>query len=153
MIATGDALFGSSVTELHFFRQGLNDAGQVAFVARLDDGTSGIYRADPEEQSPRAAPGRAAAERHPTRVEPSALAGSRIGDVNQPVPSAPRPLAPQVGQARVGQGSPVPMSVTAQRRATDTRLAGARRAQPPEWASGLDLERLWAEFACHGDAG
>jgi hypothetical protein len=46
-IGTGDALGGSTVTELHFFRQGLNDSGQLAFMARLADGTSGIYRADP----------------------------------------------------------------------------------------------------------
>jgi hypothetical protein len=36
------------VTNLGFFREGLNDAGQVAFYASLADGTQGIFRADPE---------------------------------------------------------------------------------------------------------
>jgi hypothetical protein len=47
VITVGDALDGATVTELHFFRQGLNDNGQVAFFARLDNGASGIFRADP----------------------------------------------------------------------------------------------------------
>ncbi len=48
VIATGDPLLGSTVTNLGFFREGLNDAGQVAFYASLADGTQGIFRADPE---------------------------------------------------------------------------------------------------------
>lgn len=51
VIATGDRLFGSTVTNLKFFREGLNDAGQVAFYASLADGTQGIFRADPESVS------------------------------------------------------------------------------------------------------
>jgi len=47
VIAVGDPLAGSTVTELIFGREGLNNAGQVAFVARLTDGTQGVYRADP----------------------------------------------------------------------------------------------------------
>jgi hypothetical protein len=147
VIATGDALFGSSVTELHFFRQGLNDTGQVAFFARLDDGTSGIYRADPENLSPQAAHEWAAAVRNPVRVEISALAGIRIGDANQPVPSATLLLPPQVWQTQVGQGSPVPMSASTQHRATDTIFVGTHRTQPLECARGLELERLGDEFA------
>jgi hypothetical protein len=47
VLFVGEDFQGSQVAELHFFRQGLNDAGQLVFAARLADGTSGIYRADP----------------------------------------------------------------------------------------------------------
>ncbi|MBD2743737.1 PEP-CTERM sorting domain-containing protein [Coleofasciculus sp. FACHB-1120] len=47
VITTGNTLFGSTVESLGFSREGLNNAGQVAFFARLADGTSGIFRADP----------------------------------------------------------------------------------------------------------
>ncbi len=47
VIALGDALFGSTVTDLGFYREGLNDAGQVAFVARLANGVTTIVRANP----------------------------------------------------------------------------------------------------------
>lgn len=48
VITTGDSLFGSTVTSIDFSRQGLNNLGQVAFYATLADGTSGIFRADPQ---------------------------------------------------------------------------------------------------------
>jgi hypothetical protein len=32
-----------------FSREGLNDAGQIAFVASLEDRTQAVYRADPED--------------------------------------------------------------------------------------------------------
>jgi hypothetical protein len=48
VIAAGDPLFGSTVTDLFLSNQGLNDANQVAFYAKLADGTTGIFRADPE---------------------------------------------------------------------------------------------------------
>jgi hypothetical protein len=51
VIATGDSLFGSTVTSLGFNRfssKGLNNAGQLTFFAQLADGSSGIFRADPE---------------------------------------------------------------------------------------------------------
>jgi hypothetical protein len=51
VIATGDPLLDSSVTDLGFFRQGLNDAGEVTFWASLADGASGIFRADPGRPS------------------------------------------------------------------------------------------------------
>jgi hypothetical protein len=51
VIATGDTLFGSTVTQLFFYNEGLNNTGQLAFFARLADGTSGIFRADPESTS------------------------------------------------------------------------------------------------------
>jgi hypothetical protein len=56
VIATGDSLFGSTVTSLSFNRfssKGLNNAGQLTFFAQLADGISGIFRADPES-TPRA---------------------------------------------------------------------------------------------------
>jgi hypothetical protein len=46
IIGPGDALDGSTVVGVDFFR-GLNDAGQIAFWAGLEDGRRGIYRADP----------------------------------------------------------------------------------------------------------
>jgi hypothetical protein len=60
VIATGDSLFGSTVTRLAFFRQGLNDADQVAFWAYLADGHNYIVRADyapdPGAAAPRLGP-------------------------------------------------------------------------------------------------
>ena len=47
VIAVGDYLFGSKVTSLVFSPGGFNNAGQIAFYARLANGTSGIFRADP----------------------------------------------------------------------------------------------------------
>ena len=47
VIAVGDALFGLTVSDVGFSWEGLNNEGQVAFYARLADGTVGIYRADP----------------------------------------------------------------------------------------------------------
>jgi len=52
VVATGDEVSGAQVTELHFFREGLNDNGQLAFFAALADGTSGVYRADPDGGAP-----------------------------------------------------------------------------------------------------
>ncbi|WP_189525066.1 DUF7453 family protein [Nostoc sp. 'Peltigera membranacea cyanobiont' 232] len=48
VIATGDTLLGSTVTQLGFSSQGLNNSGQIAFYATLADGISGIFRADPQ---------------------------------------------------------------------------------------------------------
>jgi hypothetical protein len=50
VIATGDALFGSTVTSLYGQTNGLNNSGQLSFYAALADGTEGIFRADPEPQ-------------------------------------------------------------------------------------------------------
>lgn len=47
VIAQGDTLFGSEVTELGFAHHALNDAGQLAFWAALADGRDVIVRADP----------------------------------------------------------------------------------------------------------
>jgi len=47
VIGTGDALFSSTVVGLSLSREGLNDAGQVAFLAQLADGRTVIVRADP----------------------------------------------------------------------------------------------------------
>jgi len=54
VIATGDRLFGSTVTSLRFNRfssKWLNNAGQLTFFAQLADRSSGIFRADPESTS------------------------------------------------------------------------------------------------------
>ena len=48
IIAVGDPLLGQIVTDLDFGREGLNDAGQVAFFARLSNGASEIFVASPE---------------------------------------------------------------------------------------------------------
>lgn len=50
VISTGDSLFGSTVTSLSFGRgsKGLNNSGQITFLAQLANGTSGIFRADPD---------------------------------------------------------------------------------------------------------
>ncbi|MDF5724173.1 MAG: hypothetical protein PUP91_27650 [Rhizonema sp. PD37] len=45
VIAPGDSLLGSTVADIKF--GGLNDAGEIAFVASLTDGTKKIFRADP----------------------------------------------------------------------------------------------------------
>lgn len=46
VIQVGDKLFDSTVN-IVWFNRGLNDAGQIVFYAQLEDGTRGIYRADP----------------------------------------------------------------------------------------------------------
>lgn len=48
VIAAGDPLLGSTVTNLFFSKNGLNNKNQVAFYAQLANGTSGIFRADPD---------------------------------------------------------------------------------------------------------
>jgi hypothetical protein len=47
VIATGDVLFGRTVTSILFGREGLNDAGQLAFTAFFDDGSSAVVLATP----------------------------------------------------------------------------------------------------------
>jgi len=51
VIALGDSLFGSKVVSLDFSTNGLNNSGQLAFLATFEDGTSGIFRANPESIS------------------------------------------------------------------------------------------------------
>lgn len=49
VIKQGDSLFGTRIVEGPVFsNRGFNDAGQIVFYARLEDGTEGIYRADPK---------------------------------------------------------------------------------------------------------
>jgi Ca2+-binding RTX toxin-like protein len=50
IVAVGDELAGSTVQELVIVQEGLNDSGQVAFQARLEDGNFAIFRADPTSQ-------------------------------------------------------------------------------------------------------
>lgn len=47
VVKTGDALDGSIVNSVWSWGHGLNDRGQVAFYAQLDDGRRGIYVASP----------------------------------------------------------------------------------------------------------
>jgi len=46
VIASGDTLFGSTVTGLEF-RNGLNNNGQITFIAQLNSSTLVVVRADP----------------------------------------------------------------------------------------------------------
>ncbi len=48
VIALGDSLLGSTVADLYFSSQGINDKNQFAFYARLADGRRGVFRADPD---------------------------------------------------------------------------------------------------------
>ena len=50
VIATGDSLLGSTVTNVDFLPGGLDSSGEVAFFAQLADGTTGIFRADPQSE-------------------------------------------------------------------------------------------------------
>jgi hypothetical protein len=52
VIASGDLLFGSPVHDIQFTRHGINDSGAIAFFASFEDGTRGIYRADPVASIP-----------------------------------------------------------------------------------------------------
>lgn len=53
VLVTGDDLLGSEVTDLGFVQGlGFNDAGQIAFYARLQDGTEGIFLATPAPPLP-----------------------------------------------------------------------------------------------------
>jgi hypothetical protein len=49
VIAVGDSLLGSTITGIagSFSTKGLNDSGQIVFIAFLADGTTGIFRANP----------------------------------------------------------------------------------------------------------
>lgn len=49
--SVGDELAGFKITELVIVQDGLNDSGQVAFQAQLEDGNRAIFRADPVSQS------------------------------------------------------------------------------------------------------
>jgi hypothetical protein len=52
VIGRGDELFGSTVTGVAVGPRGLNDAGQIAFIANLQDGRQVIGRADPIPPEP-----------------------------------------------------------------------------------------------------
>jgi hypothetical protein len=47
VIGTGDRLLGRTITGLLFSREGLNDRGQLVFVAFFDDGSSAVFLATP----------------------------------------------------------------------------------------------------------
>ncbi len=77
VIATGDSLAGSIVTNLSFLRSGLNNNNQIAFSVQLANGTQGIFRAEPVTQTPPPQPG--------PSVE-DAFALSKIVDTLTPIP-------------------------------------------------------------------
>ncbi|MBD2465486.1 PEP-CTERM sorting domain-containing protein [Oscillatoria sp. FACHB-1407] len=57
VIGVGDILFGSTIVSLSFTHQtGLNNQGQFAFTATFDDGSVGIFRADPDDSDPQPVP-------------------------------------------------------------------------------------------------
>jgi hypothetical protein len=47
VIAFGDTLLGSTVSDVRLSPRGLNNSGEIAFYAELADGTQGIFRATP----------------------------------------------------------------------------------------------------------
>jgi hypothetical protein len=47
VIATGDTLHGSTVTNIEISPQAINNARQIVFYAQLANGTTGIFRAEP----------------------------------------------------------------------------------------------------------
>ena len=47
VVSVGDALLGSTVTDLAFVAEGFNDAGQLAFLAQLADGREAVVIATP----------------------------------------------------------------------------------------------------------
>jgi hypothetical protein len=53
VISDGDLLFGRRVVTTAISLNSLNDSGQIAFWTLFDDGTSGIFRADPIPEGPR----------------------------------------------------------------------------------------------------
>jgi hypothetical protein len=48
IIAAGDSLFGAQVTDIYMSSKSLNNNNQVVFYAKFADGSSGIFRADPD---------------------------------------------------------------------------------------------------------
>jgi hypothetical protein len=50
VVTVGDSLLSSTVTNLFFSRDGLNNSGQIAFLAELANGHSGVFRADIDNQ-------------------------------------------------------------------------------------------------------
>lgn len=51
VIAVGDDLLGSKVKKLEFSSKGLNNLGQIAFYAELENGTKGFFLANPRLKS------------------------------------------------------------------------------------------------------
>lgn len=50
VIATGDSLFGYTVVDLTFSREGLNNRGQLTFIAQLANDTQVVVRAEPRRK-------------------------------------------------------------------------------------------------------
>jgi hypothetical protein len=157
VIATGDELFGSTVTDVHFFRQGLNDAGQVAFQASLADGTSYIVRADPADvPGGGQRGGRGGAFTFVVEAGLGPVAG-RPAFAGAP-PERPRPAAPGSTVPATSAGAErVPLPPAQQRHAQDALFAVHQR--PGAWEgplgrlTGLELDLLAAELPARRDTG
>lgn len=50
VIVTGDSLFGYTVVDLIFSSKGLNNSGQIAFIAKLTNNTQVVVRANPKHK-------------------------------------------------------------------------------------------------------
>jgi hypothetical protein len=137
VIATGDPLFGSTVTTLGtgtIGNRGLNDAGQIAFRVGLADGRTVLARADPGSQSPgstlaigsflsavnlsggdgRAATAWTTDEPHTAMVDTSAFLNLRLGPEPLPAPLAgAAPAQRPVGDRAPGLlSAPGPASIS-----------------------------------------
>lgn len=78
VIASGDTLFGSTVTNVSFLRQGLNNKGQIVFFAEFTDGTQGVFLAERVSDS---------SEPQPQIPQPEeAFTLSKIVDTFTPIP-------------------------------------------------------------------
>ena len=50
VVAEGDVIAGSKVTDISFAQEGINDTGEIAFQARLENGNNAIFRAEPNSK-------------------------------------------------------------------------------------------------------
>ena len=118
IVGTGDALLDSTVTSfaaIPFAPRGLNNAGQLAFVANLADGQTVLVRADPEGaalDNPSQVVSLTAAINPTARESGSVLVGT-TGPVRSPSIDTSG-LSP----ARCDEGEPVPEKATGERSAS-----------------------------------
>jgi hypothetical protein len=149
VIATGDELDGATVTEVHLFRQGLNDNGQVAFFARLDDGTSGIFRADPVRCAA-GRPGRAGPGGAPVVFVPSVPGLGLVGSAGAVAPQQPVPETFPGSSAPAALTTFVVLSSATSPHAQDTMVAIPRVTrsgrEPMERLSDTEIELLALVF-------
>jgi hypothetical protein len=118
IIATGDSLFGSTVTSfaaIPFAPRGLNNAGLLGFAANLADGQTVLVRADPEGaalDNPSQVVSLTAAI-NPTATESGSVLVGATGPVRSPSIDTSGLSTP-----RCDEGEPVPEKATGQRSAS-----------------------------------